>query len=427
MSVFFPLLAGDPDPRIIHQDTTPLALDEPTRTLYNRAISNPSSLTDQERRLITHRPPQEEENTLCRNVCGLSMDELVAKAINSNSNNNNNDDDDGPRTSHSLSLTLPLSHEEARLLSAGVIRVVQNQGFKILSEVARLSPEDRDLKGRAMQAATTDDIRVANQVAWRVLGQWRRAQDAATETLNADDIRNIKVASKVPWQEHALQSSSTSAEVGGRFGLVVFYREKENEEAGGESRLPSYKSQIGTAIYHSLHYSPLLVKDETRTRFALHWVAVPSLTTSASGGDNINNDDMDPTALRRRFSTMLSNNNNEIPVGYRRDAFLYLDEEAFGSRETARPFLWLAEPESEHQSSTETEPGPGTADFQPLKVSIKHIAPTLFARLVQRDLQGEARRKPYRHTSELSRLHAATALDVRYGGDGIWPPPSRLQ
>jgi hypothetical protein len=136
---------------------------------------------------------------------------------------------------------------------------------------------------------------------------------------------------------------------------------------------------------------------------------------------------MDPTALRRRFSTMLSNNNNEIPVGYRRDAFLYLDEEAFGSRETARPFLWLAEPESEPQSSTATEPGPGTADLQPLKVSIKHIAPTLFARLVQRDLQGEARRKPYRHTSELSGLHAATALDVRYGGDGIWPPPSRLQ
>ncbi|KAL6235891.1 hypothetical protein BDW75DRAFT_239739 [Aspergillus navahoensis] len=114
---------------------------------------------------------------------------------------------------------------------------------------------------------------------------------------------------------------------------------------------------------------------------------------------------------------MLSNNNNEIPVDYRRDAFLYLDEETFGSRETARPFLWLAEPEP--QSSTATEPGPGTAHFQPLKVSIKHIVPTLFARLVQRDPQGGARRKPYRHTSELSRLHAATALDVRYGGMGF--------
>ncbi|KAL4767711.1 hypothetical protein BDW60DRAFT_145541 [Aspergillus nidulans var. acristatus] len=136
---------------------------------------------------------------------------------------------------------------------------------------------------------------------------------------------------------------------------------------------------------------------------------------------------MDSTALHRRFSSMLLNNNNKISVSYRRDAFLYLDEEAFGSRETARPFLWLAEPEPEPQPSTVTEPGPGTADFQPLKVSIKHIVPTLFARLVQRDLQGEARKKPYRHTSELSRLHAATALDVRYGGDGIWPPPSRLQ
>lgn len=430
MSVFFPLLAGDPDPRVIHQDTTPLVLDEPTLTLYNRAISNPSSLTDQERRLITRRPPQDGENSLCRNACGLSMDELIAKAINSNNSNNNNndddDDDDGPGTGHSLSLTLPLSYGEARLLSDGVINVVQKQGFKILSETARLSPGDRDLKDRAMQAATTDDIRIAKQVAWRVLGRWRRARDAATKTLNADDVRNIKLASKVPWQEHVLQSSSTSAGVGGCFGLVVFYHENEDEKG----RLGSYKSQIGKAIYHSLHYSPALVKDETRTRFALHWVSLPNLTTSASGGDDINNDDMDLTALRRRFSTILAhdnNENNEIPVGYRHDALLYLDEKAFCSRETPRPFLWLAEPEPEPQSSTATESRPETADSRPLKVSIKHIVPTLFARLVQRDLQGEARRKPYRHTSELSRLHAATGLDVRHGGDGIWPPPSRLQ
>ncbi|KAL2811814.1 hypothetical protein BDW59DRAFT_155469 [Aspergillus cavernicola] len=260
MSVFFPIEAGAPDPRIIHEDTTPLTLDEATRTLYNRAISEPSSLTDQERRLITHRPPAEEEITLSRNACGLTMNELIVKAINSitntatNTNNDDNnsadhddddddDDDDGPRNSHSLSLTPPLSYEEATLLSAGVLDAVQNQGFSILSEVARLSPEDRDLKDRAMQAATTDYIRVAKEVAWRVLEQWRRARDAAEETLNGDDVRNIKVASKVPWQEYVLQSSSTSAGgsggegpggAGGRFGLVVFYH--ENEEEGREGR-----------------------------------------------------------------------------------------------------------------------------------------------------------------------------------------------
>ncbi|KAE8319653.1 hypothetical protein BDV41DRAFT_570588 [Aspergillus transmontanensis] len=375
-----------------------------TRTLYNRAISDPSSLTDQERRLVTHRPLLEEENTLCQNACGLSMDELIAKAIDSNNNNNNNND-----------LSLGLSNKEARLLTAGV---VQGQSSRILSEVARLSPEDRDLKARAMEAAMTEDVWAAIEMAQRVRQRWIAVQLAAAKALSNDDIRNIQVAMKVPWQEHVLQSSSTSAgdsssggqslgEAGARFGLVVFYQKE------GVGRLSEYKSQIGTAIYHGLHYSVSLIKDETRNRFTLHWVAVPG------SHDN----DLDPSALRTRFSTMLSS--NEIPIGFRRDAFLYVDKEAFHSRETARPYLWLAEPESK----PEYETGPGTGAqpgvLPPLKVDIKHIAPTLFARLVQRDLQGEARRKPYRYTPELSRLHAAT--DATRERDGIWPPPSRLQ
>ncbi|KAL3435105.1 hypothetical protein BDV09DRAFT_195115 [Aspergillus tetrazonus] len=135
MSVFSPTEEAAPDPRIIHQNTTSLTLNEATRTRYNRAISNLSSLTDQNGRLI-HRPQAEEENTLSRDTCGLFMDELIGKAVNSitdtatNTNNDDNDraaaaDNGGPRNSHSLGLTLPLSYEEARLLSAGVRNAVQ--------------------------------------------------------------------------------------------------------------------------------------------------------------------------------------------------------------------------------------------------------------------------------------------------------------
>ncbi|KAL2862781.1 uncharacterized protein BJX67DRAFT_365507 [Aspergillus lucknowensis] len=42
----------------MNADRAPLALDKSTRTLYSRAILSPSSLTDQERRLITYRPPR---------------------------------------------------------------------------------------------------------------------------------------------------------------------------------------------------------------------------------------------------------------------------------------------------------------------------------------------------------------------------------
>ncbi|GLA03490.1 hypothetical protein AnigIFM60653_003123 [Aspergillus niger] len=421
----FSIDAGGTNPFSISVDRTPLVLDESTRTLYNRAISNPSSLTDQERRLITHRPPPDEEDTLCRNACGLSMGELVTKAINS-SNNHSSGNDGFPLSSPGL------SYKEASLLTAGV---VQGQSGHILFEVARLSSEDRDLKARAMEAATTDDIRTAREAVQRVEQRWLEVELAAAKALNDDDIRNIRFAMKVPWQEHVLQSSSAPArdyapgsdsgpgEEGRRFGLVVFY---PKEDEGG--RLSEYKSLVGTAVYHGLHYSPRLIKDETRDRFTLNWVAVAG-----------SNNSMDPSALRSKFSTMLSN--NEILAGFRRDVFLYVDDEAFRSRETTRPYLWLAEPAPNSESKTERELEPGTEigtgtgaatgaqpeALQPLKVDIKHIAPTLFARLVQRDLQGEARRKPYRHTSELTRLHAAANARYREERDGIWPPPARFQ
>ncbi|RDW90006.1 uncharacterized protein DSM5745_01781 [Aspergillus mulundensis] len=400
-------------------DRTPRPLGDATRTLYNRAISNPSSLTDQERRLITRRPPAEEENTLCQKECGLTMDELIAKAINSNDKNTN-----GPA----------LSNQESRLLLSGVVK---GESGRILSERVRLSLEDRDLMSRAMDAATTDDLRVAREAAQRVNQRLTDAWLAAMDTLSNDDIRNLKFAINVPWQEHVLQLQPGSTSAGdsgqgqgldrerGRFGLVVFYQEGEGqgEGGGGRGRLPEYKSQIETAIHHGLHFSIDIIKDETRGRFALHWVAVPG----------IGNEELDPSALRSRFSTMLSN--SEIPSGFRRDAFLYVDDEAYRSRETARPYLWLAEPEpqpdpqSENGAGTEaqSQPPPPAEALRPLKVDIKHIAPTLFARLVQRDLEGEARRKPYRNTSELSKLHAATQSRARNEIDGIWPPPARYQ
>ncbi|KAL4972957.1 hypothetical protein BDW66DRAFT_169051 [Aspergillus desertorum] len=290
----FSIDAGGTNPFSISADKTPLVLDESTRALYNRAIFNPSSLTDQERRLITHRPPPDEEDTLCRNACALPMGELVAKAINSGNNN------------------------------------VKGQSGHILSEVARLSPEDRDFKARAMKAATTDDIRAAKEVAQRVLQRWLGVELAADKALNNDDL----VCDEASARDSAPGSDSGPGgqgpgEASGCFGLVVFY---PKEEEGG--RRLEYKSLIETAVYHGLHYSPTLIKDETRDRFILHWGAVPG-----------SNNSMDPSALRSRFSTVLSN--NEIFTGFRGDAFLYVDDEAFRSRETTRPYLCSTNPDTD--------------------------------------------------------------------------------
>ncbi|PKX89666.1 uncharacterized protein P174DRAFT_435038 [Aspergillus novofumigatus IBT 16806] len=104
--------------------------------------------------------------------------------------------------------------------------------------------------------------------------------------------------------------------------------------------------------------------------------------------------------------------NSEIPRGLRLDCFLYVDEESLQSRDESRSYVWLGEPEE-------------TAEA--LKVHIKHIAPTLFARVTQRDLVGEAKRRPYRHTSELGLLHreARHSRNAEGEPDGIWPPPAR--
>ncbi|KAL4811595.1 hypothetical protein BDW67DRAFT_171643, partial [Aspergillus spinulosporus] len=65
----------------------------------------------------------------------------------------------------------------------------------------------------------------------------------------------------------------------------MFYHENEANDGKGrgeDGRLLSYKSQIETAIYYSLHYSPTVIKNKTRNPFSLHWVAV---STSNSNND----------------------------------------------------------------------------------------------------------------------------------------------
>ncbi|KAL1853810.1 hypothetical protein Plec18170_005202 [Paecilomyces lecythidis] len=303
-----------------------------------------------------------------------------------------------------------LTYKEAHFLTAGV---VDEQPGQLLRDAACLNPGNRDLMARAMAAARTEDVKAARVIAQRVQQQWMAAEPAAAETLSDEDARNIKFAMRVPWQERVLAMSSNEMGVDmGRFGLVVFYNPRD-------AHVPDFKMEIETAVHHGLHYSPRRVKEETLNRFTLHWVAV--------SGDNLN-----PNALRNRFSTMLQN--HEVPLGFRQYVFLYVDEEALRSRETARPYIWLAEPELETDPGTKSESKPehdydtGPEACQPLKVDIKHIFPTFFARLVQRDLKGEAKRKPYRHTSELSMLHAAArqSRDAQWERDWIWPPPARF-
>ncbi|KAL4887862.1 hypothetical protein BDV59DRAFT_189757 [Aspergillus ambiguus] len=359
-----------PDP---NEDNSPVVLDETTRALYHRAIDNPSSLTDEERRTITHRPPRPEEDERYQQACGLTFSELVRKAIYQRDS---------------------LSYHEAASLVNGL---VPGEGGRWLRYLHRLSKADQDLLHAAMEAAWTEDIREARANARVVRKRGLQASSAAAEFLNDDDIRHNMFAMKVPWQEQVL--SDTDSEV---CGLMGFYTDGEDWAA--------FQEQIKTAVGHGLRYQPDMIKDEVVGKFTLHWVPIDSSS------------DRD---LRDLFAE--KRDQGEFLTGLRTDSFLFVDREALQSRDSKRPFVWLWEPKIP-SFDKEKEQKEEQKDLAPLKIDIKHIAPTLFARLTQRDFATEeARRKPYRLDSTFKTLHYVTwKHPTTRPRDGIWPPPARL-
>lgn len=193
---------------------------------------------------------------------------------------------------------------------------------------------------------------------------------------------------RVPWQEHVLSLNALVC------GLVVFRAADVDEDV----EWITYKQQIQTAIHYGLHLKRQRVIEAAIAKLTIQWM-------EENVQDNLLFD------LQRRFIALRES--EEFPAGLRTDSFLYVNREAMQSRDTERPFVRLWEPDER---------------AKPLKVDIKHIAPTLFARLTQRDLSPlEIRQSPYRHTSELDMLHQAARLSYNESGKRtwIWPPPAR--
>lgn len=161
---------------------------------------------------------------------------------------------------------------------------------------------------------------------------------------------------RIPWQERATQSTSTDGPPSVS-GLVLFYDPEQTAE---------YKSLIEKAVFNGLHYTPMSINAKAIAKFTLHWAEVPAL--DANDSDTL-------SALQTKFQTMLTN--HEFSTGLRSDSFLYMDKEGMC---LTRPYVWLGEPvPSLDTEKTTTEPRVDKqGEVRPLKVDIKHIAPTLF-------------------------------------------------
>ncbi|QPG98791.1 hypothetical protein C2857_000085 [Epichloe festucae Fl1] len=350
MSESFPLWGGAV---WVHVDNTPIPLDDDARTLYTRALADPASMTDAEVRAIMLRPPADEEDELCRKECGLGFDELTAKAQRREK----------------------LSYTEGKILFRGV---AWSARAEMSRPRLRLPQEDKDLTYGAVEAVTPQALRDVREDAIAATQADLGARQAALDYHHEADSMSFIYSRNIPWQEHILGSDHATV-----CGLAFFHPPSPAWDA--------FRTKVQTAVTHGMNWKSGVIKDRIRDMFTLHWVA-----STATG-----------TALQEQFVALRQE--PDFPPGLRRDAFLYVDDEAVASSEELRPFVWLWEPED--------------ATLGPARVNINHIFPTLMARLTQRDLHGEQRSKPYRTGPELEMMHQAAAMSHNDQGtwDKVWP------
>lgn len=340
----------------------PITLENSTRDLYTRAINEPTSLTDEERRVINRRPTGPVEDQLCQDACGMTFSELARKCI---------DQKDDVR------------YQEAEILLTGPN---PSQTAHELNFSARSGEADRELWRNAYNAAWSEDMKTARALARAMTIPVKADYSAARKSHNSDDWRNIAYAMKIPWQEYVISDPANTV-----FGFVFFVPNAIGTE------WPLFKEQIETATRHGLNCYLPPTRKEDLPNFTLHWIEEDAA-------------DMESTFVSKR-------GNGELPKGLRTDCFLHVDEESLRSHSLERPFIWLWEPENAISK-----------ELGPLKVDIKHIVPLLFARLTQRDLPEEQRRKPYRSPSDFATLHQIAQYKdpTNQRIDGIWPAPARI-
>jgi hypothetical protein len=268
---------------VSEHDQTPLILDDDTRALYERATTDQSSLSDDDRRKLSQWPSQEVQDSHYRKVCVLTWSELITKAV----------QDPGS-----------ISYFEASLLITPAV------GPDLSLQRYRMSKADLDLLDNAVEAALTEEEIAARQISLDMKGFWDQQSRNAKKTLGNYDRQIIREAMTVQWQEHVMGLGDPKL---ASCGFVTFH----SKDLGW----PVFKEQMETAIRCGFNFIPN-VKTGVKDGFTLH---------------HIEYGDSEP--LQRLFNTM--RNERTIPNGLRPDTFLYVDDKALQSRHSSRPFLWL--------------------------------------------------------------------------------------
>jgi hypothetical protein len=242
-----PLSLDDKDQKKIK--LTPVVLDDETRALYKRAIANPSSLSDNDRRKIQGRMSREKEDSSCRKECGLTMSELIAKAI------------------HNPDL---ISYTEAELITVGV-PYENDDDRQYIKLFARLNKDDRELHEEVFTASVTADEAIAQERCSAKLCGWDSDIVAASQFLDMNDKGNIEKALRGPWQDHVISMSNLPHKIA-PYGFVVFYAKGVDWTV--------FKEEIHKFAHYGFVIRAQLVKEAIEEGFTLHGVEHDSLDTS---------------------------------------------------------------------------------------------------------------------------------------------------
>ena len=212
----------------------------PNISLYQRALSDASSLTPTECNTIRNRPPPEEEDAICISLAGVPLRSLIEKALalapaasastttshpasaQPSSSSSPSPNSPSPSNTTITSPPPPLTKLEAKIVAYGpaYLRRTRAEQAAHLAPYRQLSDAQRDLVDQAGAAVANAEDNRARNYAWKVLRRFEEEERAAKRREREEGRRNEGREAK---GGDALHPSSTT-----HIQNLVFPWEKDN-------------------------------------------------------------------------------------------------------------------------------------------------------------------------------------------------------
>lgn len=297
----------------------PTSLSPEERALYLRIIADPASVTRADKNQVYEKPPPDEEDRLCKDKVGMTMEELKRKAL-------SNPD--------------ALTEDECNILVCGVAKRNKSSGRRSFWKF-HLAKDDRKLAGLVDEILYTQDDIEINRRANHHLHDFDEVRAEQRQNIRQQRIaeRAAQMRAGEPrWVRHMFDAKLP------RWGFVIFRT--------AYSEGTKYKWVLFQSIYDQHTLGQLHHCWDAAARLSSTHDPLPVSDPLLEGADI--------DTLRQRFKAMREQ--DEIPAGIATDCFLVADQAALD--------------ESYLKSKTRYKPkAPGELDPWQSAISVRVINP----------------------------------------------------